>query len=79
MIQEIITFMILGSAITLVVIKAKNRFWRKKRRNFKRRINQHSAPGNCSTCSAECMLRGSSPQTIQHNKDLCKEIEIKSH
>ena len=79
MIQEIITYMILGSAITLVVIKAKNRFWRKKNRNFKRRTNNTFTPGNCSSCSAECMLRDSSPQTIQHNKDLCKKIEIKSH
>jgi hypothetical protein len=67
--------MILGSAITLVAIKARNKFWRKKNRNFKRKTNSNFTPGNCSSCSAECMLRNSSPQTIQHNKDLCKEIE----
>lgn len=79
MIQEIITYLILGSAITIVALKAKNLFVSKKGRNFKRRTNRKSVPGNCSACSAECMLRNSPQQTIMRNNDLCKEIKIKSH
>ena len=80
MIQEILTYMILGSAITLAIIKVRNKFWRKKNRNRKTNsnIDNTSVPYNCSDCAAECVLRDSFQQTIQHNKDLCNKVEIKS-
>ncbi len=80
MIQEIITYMILGSAITLAIIKVKNRFWRK---NSKSKTNSNNGISpvlpNCSSCSAECVMRNSFAQTAQYNKDLCDKIQTKSN
>ncbi len=81
MIQEIITYMILGSAITLAIIKVKNRFWRKKssKSNSDSTNEKSSSMPNCSSCSAECIMRDSFPQTAQYNKDLCDKIQTKSN
>ncbi len=78
MIQEIITYMILGSAITLAIIKVKNRFWRKKSGKSKTNSNSDISPSlpNCSSCSAECVMRNSFAQTAQYNKDLCDKIKL---
>lgn len=81
MIQEIITYMILGSAITLAIIKVKNRFWRKKSSKSKTNSNSGISPAlpNCSSCSAECVMRNISSQTTQYNKNLCDKIQTKSN
>lgn len=78
MIQEIITYMIIGGAVTLAFIKIKNKLAGKKRKqkiNFKK--DTFSMEHDCSSCSAECMLRDAAP-TIQTNKNTCNTIEIKS-
>jgi large-conductance mechanosensitive channel len=76
MIQEIITYMILGAAITLAIIKVRNRFWHKKRKISNQNNEKSSSLPNCSACSAECVMRDISPQTTQYNKDLCNKIEL---
>jgi hypothetical protein len=79
MIQEIITYMIIGAAIALaiskIIGKIKGRKTPKKKVSFKNETftMQH----NCSDCSAECMLRNASKLTVEKNKELCQEIEIR--
>ncbi|MCF6358201.1 MAG: hypothetical protein L3J54_10385 [Draconibacterium sp.] len=79
MIQDIITYMILGSAITLAVIKVRNKFWRKRKKKAELNSNNKSSQSNCSACVAECVMRDVSTQSNQYNKDLCNEIEAKSN
>ena len=78
MIQEIITYTILGAAITLAIIKVKNSFWRKTSSKSKSSATNEksSAAPNCSNCSAECMMRDSLPQTTIYNKDLCDKNQL---
>jgi hypothetical protein len=78
MIQEIITYMIIGAAVALAISK----IWNKTgiRKNRKKKIDYKSASinvHNCSDCSAECMLRDSAKPVIEKNKELCKEIELR--
>jgi hypothetical protein len=79
MIQEIITYMIIGAAIALAISKAIVKIKGKKRPqkkvDFKR--DNFTLQHNCSDCSAECMLRNASKPLIEKNKELCKEIEIR--
>jgi len=76
MIQEIITYLIIGIAVMIVVFKARKKFWKKSK---KARINSEKITGdhqhNCPDCSAECILRDAAAPIIQNNKDLCKKIE----
>jgi hypothetical protein len=79
MIQELITYMIIGGAIALAISKIIGKIRGKK--NLPKNadfykdaaITQH----NCSDCSAECMLRNASKITVDKNKELCREIEIR--
>ena len=79
MIQEIITYLIIGSAITLAVIKTIKKFGRKKR---KHKIDYNKVniteEHNCSDCSAECMLRDVALPESTTNQDLCKQIKVNS-
>jgi hypothetical protein len=71
--------MIIGSAITLAILKIAKKFNGKKKKsqvNFKK--ESFSMQHNCSDCSAECMLRDAAPPIIRNNQELCKKIEIKS-
>lgn len=80
MIQEIITYMIIGSAVTLAFFKIKKKLAGKKR---KQKVNYNkdsfSMQHNCSECSAECMLRDAASSVNQNNKDLCKEVKVNSN
>lgn len=80
MIQEIITYLIIGSAVTLAIIKIYKKLGRKKikKQNIDFKKNTISMQHNCSDCSAECMLRDAAKPIIQKNKELCNEIQIKS-
>jgi len=77
MIQEIITYMIIGAAIAIAVSKFIKKFVGKK--NHKKEINfqkdTFSVQHNCSDCSAECMLRNASQPVIKDNIELCNKIE----
>ena len=79
MLQEIITYMIIGSAVTLAILKMARKLSGKKRNqkiNFKK--ESMSTQHDCSDCSAECMLRNAAATIIQKNKNLCEKIEVKS-
>ncbi|HSO88691.1 MAG TPA: hypothetical protein VLQ91_19210 [Draconibacterium sp.] len=79
MIQEIITYMIIGAAVALAVSKAIGKIKGKKsvQKNVNFQKDTFSMQHNCSDCSAECMLRNASRPLIEKNKELCKEIEIR--
>lgn len=79
MIQEIITFTIVGVAIALAVLKFVNKI-RGKRKLSKKvdlRKENFTMAHNCEDCSAECMLRNGAKPFIEKNKELCREIEIR--
>lgn len=71
--------MIIGAAIALAISKSvghlKSKKPQQKKPDFKGETftMQH----NCSDCSAECMLRNAPKLTIEKNKELCREIEIR--
>lgn len=80
MIQEAITFMIIGAAITLAGYKIINTFIGKKRKKSipKSKKESYLMVHNCSECSAECMLRDSIPPKIKNQVQGCNPVKIKS-
>lgn len=71
--------MIIGSAVTLAVLKSIKKLGKKKPNkmvDFKK--NTFSLDHNCSDCSAECILRDATSPVIKTNYDLCKKVELKS-
>lgn len=80
MLQELFTYIIIGSAVTLAILKIVKKFDRKKKKqkiNFKKK--SFSMQHDCSDCSDECMLRDTIAPVIQNNQDLCKKVELKSN
>ena len=79
MIQEIITYMIIGAAVALAISKAVNISGRKKSKGKKIDFQKVSiqVQHNCPDCSAECMLRDGAKPVVEKNKELCKTIEMK--
>lgn len=80
MVQEIITYIIVGIAVALAISKIFGKLIKPKRKvkkvDFQK--NTISMQHNCSDCSAECMLRNTvKPITDSNSKELCKKIEIK--
>ncbi len=81
MVQEIITYMIIGSAATLAVLKAVNKF---SPRTSKKSADSESGESSahqhrCNDCPAECVLRDATSEVIQSNQELCKKVESKSN
>jgi len=79
MVQEIITYMIIGAAVALAILKAVNKTRAKKSHEKKVDVQNDSVmlQHNCSDCSAECMLRNTANPVIDKNQELCKKIEMK--
>jgi hypothetical protein len=79
MVQDIITYMIVGAAFALAISKGINKIVKKKSpvRKVDFKNDTFTLIHNCSDCSAECMLRDSAKPVIERNKELCKEIELK--
>lgn len=80
MIQEIITYMIIGAAIAMAVSRIINKFKGKKRPEKKVDFKTESFAlhHDCSDCSAECMLRNAAKPVIKENIDLCnKNVQSK--
>lgn len=80
MIQEVITYMIIGAAIALAISMTVKKFRGKrkpaKKVDFKKdKISMHH---DCSDCSAECMLRNVAKPVIKENIELCNKIETRS-
>lgn len=80
MLQEIITYMIIGSAATIAILKmAKKLGIKRKKINKTNKVN--SAGGhahNCAECAADCQLRDLPKYIIQKNIDECVQVEQKS-
>jgi hypothetical protein len=79
MIQELITYMIIGGAIALAISKIVGKIRGKKNLQKKADFQKDTVTmlHNCSDCSAECMLRNASKITVYKNKEICREIEIR--
>ncbi len=77
MIQEIITFMIIGAAIALAISKSFSKIKGKRKPSGKLNFKKENLKmaHDCNDCSAECMLRNASKPLIEKNKELCREIE----
>jgi hypothetical protein len=75
MVQEIITYIIIGVAVVVAVLKIQKKFLSKtKNINTNKtmtQVHQH----NCSDCSAECVLRDAATPDVQNNRELCRKIE----
>ncbi|WP_167614999.1 hypothetical protein [Maribellus sediminis] len=78
MIQEIITYMIIGAAVTVTVMKFAKRFRRKKPAKKAVSGKAVSHAHNCSDCSAECQLRDLPRMVIEKNGAECTKVEQKS-
>jgi hypothetical protein len=80
MIQEIITYMIIASAILAAVLKT---FKKKKKPERKKSGINFSAESlsmthNCNQCAAECVLRNSIKTEVNQKSSPCGHIAIKS-
>jgi len=78
MIQEIITYMIIGAAVSVAVMKFAKRFSRKKTAKKAVSGKTISHAHNCSECSAECQLRDLPRMVIEKNGAECTKVEQKS-
>lgn len=78
MIQEVITYMIIGSAVTLAILKFIKRFRKKKPTSDKQNNSGIIHSHDCSACSAECQLRDLPRMVIEKNIDECVQVEKKS-
>jgi hypothetical protein len=78
MLQEIITYMIIGSAVTLALLKIVKRFSRKKPGNKATKSGAAVHEHNCGECAAECQLRDLPRMVIEKNIDKCIPVEKKS-
>jgi hypothetical protein len=79
MIQEIITYMIIGAAVALAISGTFKKIRRKgspeKKVDYQK--DTFSMQHNCSDCSAECMLRNTAKPVMEKNKELCNKIEMR--
>ncbi len=71
--------MIIGGAIALAISKIIGKIRGKKNLQKKADFQKDAITmlHNCSDCSAECMLRNASKITVDKNKEICREIEIR--
>lgn len=71
--------MIIGGAIALAISKIVGKIRGKKNLQKKADFQKDAITmlHNCSDCSAECMLRNASKITVDKNKEICREIEIR--
>lgn len=71
MLQEIITYTIIGAAITLAILKMTKRFSKKKPAKVEYKKVQISSEHNCNECAAECMLRDAPKRIIEASDTKC--------
>ena len=68
MLQEIITYMIIGSAVTLAILKITKKLGgTKKKHKINLKTDSFSKQQGCASCSADCILRDAAPPVIQKN------------
>lgn len=81
MLQEVLTYMIIGSAATIAILKMAKKLGikKKKLKHQPNKINPSSIhTHNCAECSAECQLRDLPKFIIQKNIDECVQVEQQS-
>jgi len=80
MVQEILSYIIIGSALAVIAFKAWKQFVPKKKVTKKTSSTSNSVlqGHNCSECSAECQLRDLPKYIIEKNLDECVQVENKS-
>lgn len=77
MLQEILTYMIIGSAVTLAVIKIYNQIRvKRKPQKSNSQNNKTTIQHNCSGCTADCMLRDMPTQNTAITNEVCKKVDI---
>lgn len=79
MVQEFVTYIIVGLAVVFASYKILRKMGLKRKsvKKIDYRKDKISMQHNCTDCSAECMLRNAPKTLIEKNKELCREIEIK--
>lgn len=77
MIQEIITFLIVGTAVVYALSGLMKKPHRKQKSVAKTDFKNESftMQHNCSGCSADCMLRNTVKPLNGANAGLCKQLE----
>ena len=77
MLQEIITFLIVGAAIALASAKAIKRFRKKKPKKVSYESATMAEAHNCTDCAADCVLRDLPKRTIHKSQEICDTNYIK--
>ena len=79
MIQETITFLIVGAAVVYALSGIIKKPHRKQKNAPKTDFKNETftMQHNCSGCTAECMMRNSVKPLEGANADLCNKIEIR--
>jgi hypothetical protein len=75
MLQEIITYMIVGSAATIAILQLRKRFRKKKPQKVDLQNKNMKMGHNCTECAAECMLRDMPKRMVDTSSDFCKKEE----
>jgi hypothetical protein len=77
MIQEIITFLIVGTAVVYALSGLLKKPHRRQKSVAKTDFKKESfaMQHNCSGCSADCMMRNTVKPLNGTNANLCKQIE----
>lgn len=77
--QEFLTYVIVGFAIIIVLLKLVKQFLPRKSQNTKHDDMQMAQQQhNCSDCSAECVLRDVPKHVTEKNTVVCQKVEEKS-
>jgi hypothetical protein len=71
MLQEIITYKIVATAVIVSGYKLYKRFSRKKPKAVDFKKASLANPHNCSDCAAQCMLRDKPQHTIAKSSEIC--------
>lgn len=72
MVQEIITYLIVGAAVIVAFLKIKKWFVKKKK-STKTTNNTKVAQQNCADCSADCMIRNSIDSQKDNGIIICEK------
>lgn len=71
MLQEIITYIIVATAVIVTGYKFYKRFNRKKPKAIDFQKASLANPHNCSDCAAQCMLRDLPKRSIAKSSEVC--------
>jgi len=81
MVQEVLTYMIIGLAAMIAILKMAKKLGIKKKK-IKHEPSKINPAGihthNCTECSADCQLRDLPKFIIQKNINECVQVEQKS-